>query len=310
LKAEIAETLSRIPSFAGRALDGLRVESLASLTNRNFKLILGDEQYVLRIPGAGTASYIDRAAEAQNARLAASIGIAPEVCYVDAASGLMLTRFVPESAPLSAADLRNPATLRRAAELLRRLHESGVSFRGRMDLFPKLDQYIALAARKGWPEGLDLTAARRGAEPARPALERGGVAWGPCHIDPVPDNFVAGGTPEALHLLDWEYAAMCEPMWDLAAVSIEAELDHAMDRILLEAYFGPVAPRQSGRFILYKALLNLLAASWAIVQLVDGNTNTDFAAFARARLSQHAALAESAAYRAILRKPADDNPAL
>jgi thiamine kinase-like enzyme len=298
LMHEVSSALSQIPLFAGRALDDLRVEPLASLTNRSFRLTLGEDEFVLRIPGAGTASYIDRAAEAHNAQSAAAIGIAPEVLHADPASGLMLTRFVPASRPLTAADLRQPASLARAMDLLKRLHESGLSFQGRMELLPKLDQYIALAARKGWPEALDLTPARRAAEAARPVLERAGVPWVPCHIDPVPHNFVVGGTPHALYLLDWEYAAMCEPMWDLAAVSIEAELDEATDRFLLDAYFGAAAPQQSGRFILYKSLLNLLAAAWAVVQLVDANSSADFAAFARTRLSQHVALAGTAAYRA------------
>jgi thiamine kinase-like enzyme len=294
---EISAALSRIPLFAGRVLDDLRIEPLESLTNRTYKIALGADQFVLRIAGAGTASYIDRAGEAHNARLAAAIGIAPEVLHADPASGLMLTRFIPASRPLAAADLRQPATLERTMELLKRLHESGLSFQGRMELFPKLDQYISLAARKGWPTGLDLTPARRAAEAARPVLDQGAMPWGPCHIDPVPHNFVAGGTPERLYLLDWEYAAMCEPMWDLAGVSIEAELDETTDRVMLDAYFRADAPRQHGRFILYKALLNLLAAAWAVVQLVDGNPSTDFAAFAQARLSQHVALTETAAYR-------------
>jgi thiamine kinase-like enzyme len=302
LKAEVAAALSRIPSFAGRDLDGLRVESLASLTNRNFKLSLGDEQYVLRIPGTGTASYIDRAAEAHNARLAASIGIAPEVCYADAGSGLMLTRFVPESAPLNAADLQQPATFRCAVELLKRLHQSNLPFQGRMELFPKLDQYLALAATKERPAGLNLMALRRAAEAARPALEQSAEPWGPCHIDPVPNNFVGPRGGQSLCLLDWEYAAMCEPMWDLAAVSIEAGLDEATDRHLLDVYFGAEGSPQTGRFVLYKALLNLLAAAWAIVQLVDANASADFTAFARRRLSQHRALADSAVYRGYVSK--------
>ncbi|MGH6929710.1 MAG: phosphotransferase, partial [Dongiaceae bacterium] len=255
---QVASALSQIPLFAGRSLDGLRVEPLDSLTNRSFKLTLGEEQFVLRIAGAGTASYIDRAGEAHNAQLAAAIGIAPTVLYVDPGSGLMVTRFVPASTPLTATDLRQPETLGRATDLLKRLHESRLSFQGRMELLPKLDQYIALAAPKSWPEGLDLTSARAAAEAARPALERAGIPWSPCHIDPVPHNFVFGGTPQALYLLDWEYAAMCEPMWDLAAISIEAELDEAADRFMLSAYFGVAAPQQTGRFILYKSLLNLM----------------------------------------------------
>jgi thiamine kinase-like enzyme len=294
--AEIGAALARIPQFAGRPLDGLQIEPLASLTNRNYKVSLASEAYVLRIAGAGTERYIDRAAEAHNARQAASLGIAPELLYLDPTSGLMLTRFIDGGTPLQAADLQRPEPLRNAVDLLKRLHGSGLAFAGRMELFPKLDEYIALAAQKGWPAGLDLTPIRRRAEVARVALERSAVPFAPSHIDPVPHNFVRarGG---ALYLLDWEYAAMAEPMWDLAAVSIEAELDDALDRSLLETYFAAAATQQAGRFALYKASLNLLAAAWAVVQVVDGNPSADFAAFARQRLAWHAAAAGSAAYR-------------
>lgn len=293
---EIAAALAHIPPFAGRPLSGLQVEPLASLTNRNYKLSLGGESYVLRIAGEGTHRYIDRAAEAHNARQAASLGIAPELLYLDPQSGLMLTRFIAGGMALRAADLRQPELLRRVGDLLKRLHDSGLAFAGRMDLFPKLDEYIALAAKKGWPPGLDLTPIRHRAEAARAALERVPIPFVPSHVDPVPHNFVraAGG---ALYLLDWEYAAMAEPMWDLAAVAIEAELDAGLERLLLDAYFVGNAARQVGRFALYKSSLNLVAAAWAVVQIVDGNPSADFAAFAHQRLAWHAAAAETAVYR-------------
>jgi len=300
--AEIAAALARIPRFAGRPLDDLRVEPLASLTNRNYKVSLGGEAYGLRIAGAGTERYIDRAAEARNAGLAASLGIAPELLHLDPASGLMLTRFIEGGTPLQAADLRRPEPLRAAVGLLKRLHDSGLAFAGRMELFPKLDEYMALAAQQGWPGGLDLTPVRQRAEAARIALERSAAPLVPSHVDPVPHNFVRdrGG---ALYLLDWEYAAMAEPMWDLAAVSIEAELDAEQDAILLEAYFAAAAGEQAGRFALYKASLNLLAAAWAVVQIADGNPSADFAAFARERLAWHVAATESAAYRQYVDRP-------
>ena len=292
---EITTALARLPPFAGRPLDGLQVEPLAGLTNRNYKVSVGGEAYALRIAGAGTHRYIDRAAEARNAGLAASIGIAPELLHFDPQSGLMLTRFIAGGVPLRAGELRRPALLRSAVGLVKRLHGSGLVFSGRMNLFPKLDEYIALAAHKGWPAGLDLRPIRRQAEAARAALEGAEMPFVPSHVDPVPHNFVRGSS--ALYLLDWEYAAMAEPMWDLAAVSIEAELDAALDRILLDEYFGSAAPHHAGRFALYKASLNLIAAAWAVVQIVDGNPGADFAAFAHQRLAWHAAAAETTAYR-------------
>jgi len=297
--ADVAAALARIPRFAGRALERLQAEPLASLTNRNYKLSLDGESYVLRIAGAGTEHYIDRAAEARNAGLAASIGIAPELLHLDPQSGLMLTRFIDGGTPLQAADLRRPGPLRDAAALLKQLHGSGLAFAGRMELFPKLDQYIALAARAGWPAGLDLTAMRRGAEPAHVALERSAAPFVPSHVDPVAHNFVRA-RDGALYLIDWEYAAMAEPLWDLAAVAIEAELEAALEEVLLAAYFSAEAQRQCGRFALYKASLNLLAAAWAVVQIVNGNESADFAAFARQRLVWYEATSDSATYRAAL----------
>jgi thiamine kinase-like enzyme len=298
--SDIIPVIARLPQFAGRALDGVRVEPLTSLTNRNYKVSIGGESYVLRIAREGTQHYIDRAAEGHNARLAASVGIAPELLHLDPSSGLMLTRFIAGGAPLQAVDLRRPEQLRDAVALLKRLHDSRFTFAGRMDLFPKLDQYVALAARKGWPAGLDLTPIRQRAEPARVALERVAVPFVPSHVDPVAHNFVRGHGG-ALYLIDWEYAAMAEPMWDLAAVSIEAEFDAELDRTLLEAYFGGAHVRRLGRYALYRASLNLLAAAWAVVQIVDGNPSADFSAFARKRLAWHDATAACAAYRDYVR---------
>src|SRR5262249_13162570 len=187
--AEVIATLARIPLFAGRPLAQLQVELLASLTNRNYKVSLDGESYVLRIAGEGTEHYIDRAAEARNAGLAASIGLAPELLHLDPQSGLMVTHFIA-GAPLRAADLRRPGPLRDAAKLLKRLHASGLVFEGRMELFPKLDQYLALAARRGWPAGLDLTPVRARAEAARAGLERSVAPFVPSHVDPVAHNFV------------------------------------------------------------------------------------------------------------------------
>ncbi|MGE0117510.1 MAG: phosphotransferase [Dongiaceae bacterium] len=296
----LAPILDRIPALAGRRFDGRAVARLASLTNRTYRIGLGTDAFVLRIAGEGTERYIDRAAEAHNAGLAASIGIAPEVVFADARNGVMVTRFIADGMALTPKRLRQRGMLQRAVALLRRLHDSGLPFSGRMDLLPKLDEYVSLASKRRWPGDLDPGAIARHADAARAALERNRGSQVPSHIDPVPDNFVAAGDGSTLYLLDWEYSAMCEPMWDLAALSIEAGLHARQDDILLAAYFPTVTAAESRRFVLYKGMLNLMAAAWALVQVADGNPNADFAAFARDRLARHRAIAESTTYRACI----------
>jgi thiamine kinase-like enzyme len=247
---------------------------------------------VLRWPRASTAAYLDRAAEAHNAHIATELGLAPQIVFFDPADGLMLTRFVEGAVPLSAEALRGPERLRAVVALLRRLHGSGRRFCGEMHLFAMLDRYMALAGRDA-PQAASLAAARNAARPVQEALEAHPDAFVPCHIDPTPPNFLAA--PDRLYLVDWEYAAMSEPLWDVAALSIEAGLDAAGDAELLRLYLTAPSSRAGSRFVLIKAMLDLLAAAWAAVQIVQGNDSADFAADVRARLARvEAALADPA----------------
>ena len=264
----VQAAIGRIPILAD-GKGGWVILPLPSFTNRTFRIARGDQDFVLRLPGRGTERYIDRAAEAANARAAASIGLSPDIVYADPPQGVMVSRYISGAETLSPARLTQPGELSAAVGLLRRLHDSGLAFRGQMRLYSKLDEYLSLA------EAPSLEALRREGEKLRPALERG---WGPdrpCHIDPAPHNFIV--TPNRRYLIDWEYSAQCEPLWDLAGLSIEAGFDEAQDANLLIAYFGKAEHFWASRLHLYKIMLRLLAAAWGAVQLANGNGPAEIA---------------------------------
>ncbi|HEX3066072.1 MAG TPA: choline/ethanolamine kinase family protein [Dongiaceae bacterium] len=254
--------IRQIPSLP-QGSGGWTIRALPSFTNRIFRIARGGEAFTLRLPGRGTERYIDRTAEAANARAANAIGLGAEIIFADPASGIMVTRFIEDAVALSAAALKDNASLHATVGLLRRLHDSGLAFQGQMNLYPKMDEYLSLAPAPA------LLALRREGEKLRPVLEPG---WGPprpCHIDPAPHNFITAAGRR--YLLDWEYSAMCEPLWDLAGLSIEGEFDTRQDRQMLAAYFGREEGAWPSRLHLYKIMLRLLAASWGAVQLADGN---------------------------------------
>jgi thiamine kinase-like enzyme len=293
---DIPEILARVPLFTGRSLAGLAIERLGGLTNRNYKLTLGGESYVLRIAGEGTERFIDRAAELHNARAAAAAGVAPEVLFCDPVSGLLLTRFIAGGQALDATTIRERQRLRQAAVTLKRLHHSGARFEGHKDAFSILDRYLHVINDARYPIGADIGAARREAEAMRTPLAGQSAALVPSHIDPVPDNFVAapaGQRHEALYLLDWEYSAMSHPLWDLADLSIEAEFSVADDDLLLATYDGTVTPERRAGLLIYKALLHLVGAVWALMQQAVGNRIADYPAIAADRFTRYRTLAES-----------------
>ncbi|MGH6939153.1 choline/ethanolamine kinase family protein [Hypericibacter sp.] len=248
---------------------GWTATPLAGLTNRSFLLSRGEDRAVLRLPGPGTERYIDRRAELHNHEIAAGLGLAPPILLAD--SDCLVTRYIEGAQGLSPESFRDPAVTDAVGRLLARLHRSHHAFQGRMELFPKVDQYLALA---GAEASAGLRHLRDLAEPARATLAAHPVTWVPSHIDPSPANFLQG--QQGLFLIDWEYSAMCEPAWDLAGLAIEARLDETQRRRLLEAYEAPDRERLAVRVELFRALLHLVAASWAAAQMVTAEDRDSY----------------------------------
>ena len=284
--AEIAALIRQFPALA--AFDG-RPERMGGLTNRVYRV--GD--VVLRLPGHGTAAYIDRANEVAAAHAAADAGVSPAVIHADPASGIMLTRFVPGTVTMSPAAFRaRPGSPARAARAFAHLHGSGARFPARFELFQMIDDYLRLLSGKdvALPPGYHDVLAE--AESVRAALSARPLPLAPCHCDPLCENFLDTGT--RMWIVDWEYSGMNDPMWDLGDLSVEAGFDEAQEAEMMQAYFGrDPAPQDMGRMVIYKAMCDLLWTLWGLIQLADGNPADDFRAYADGRFARCKALMAS-----------------
>ncbi len=293
-RTAIVAALVRIPELAGSALERAEIERIGGLTNRNYKITLGGERYVLRLAGAGTGDYIDRQAEAHNARVAAAAGVNAEVLFLDAQGGSMLCRYV-DGLTMSADHFRELARVERAALAFRRMHDFPEPFAGRFDVFAKIDEYLALLRRHRAriPDGYDQL--QQTAEGARTALAERPGRLAPCHNDPLAENFLDSG--QRMVIVDWEYAGMNDPMWDLGDLSVEAGLGPAQDAALLGAYFGGAPPAEAaGRVVLYKGLCDLVWTLWGLIQVMNDNPAEDFWAYALNRFERCRRLLASAEF--------------
>jgi thiamine kinase-like enzyme len=277
-KDELVRTLAEIPQFVGTSLDRPEIERIGGLTNRNYKVTVGKENYVLRLAGAGTSEYIDRKAEAHNAKIAAEAGVNAELLFFDLASGTMLCRYVLDSLTMSAETFRHLDRVARAAQTFRRMHACEQPFKNRFDVFAQIDEYLALLRRNQAriPGGYDEL--QKEAEVARAALAARPAPLAPCHNDPLAENFLDTGA--RMYLVDWEYAGMNDPMWDLGDLSVEADFGPEQDEALLRAYFDGEAPAEAtGRMVLYKALCDLVWTLWGLIQVMNDNPVDDFWAY-------------------------------
>jgi thiamine kinase-like enzyme len=282
-EAEARAVLARIPALA--AYRG-PIERLGGLTNRVYRA--GD--HALRLPGKGTEEIINRAHEFESARAAERAGVSPALIHADAASGVMVTRLVPDAVTMTPENFRTrrgaPA---RAGETFRKLHTSGGVFPFRFELFAMIDGYLAVLGGKdvelppGYHDVLREAGAIRAVLVARP------VPLAPCHCDPLCENFLDAG--QRMWIVDWEYAGMNDPMWDLGDLSVEGGFDAAQDMEMLHAYFGgPPSPTNHGRMVIYKAMCDLLWTLWGLIQHANGNPADDFRAYALNRFARCKAL--------------------
>jgi thiamine kinase-like enzyme len=263
-------------SIAARVWPGreLQLEPLGGgITNHNFKVSLDDEAFVLRIAGADTELLgIDREAEHAAARVAAELGVGPPV--VDFVEGSLITYFV-EGGVVPVDDMRRPEALRETAELLRRIHE-GPSFPATFDAFRVVETYRDTAVA----HGVEIPPAYEEAKSRADEIEAslGPRPKQPCHNDLLNANFI--GSLGGIFIVDWEYAGMGDPFFDLANFAVNHELDDGQIDVLLEAHFGQALDEHREHLRAMRFMSDFREAMWGVVQQGISDLDVDFVDYA------------------------------
>jgi len=269
--SELADAVARV--WPGQET---HVEVLGGgITNHNLKVEVGAETYVLRVAGKDTSLLgIDRTVELEATKAAAALGIGPEVFAFVEPEGWLVTRFIAGSIP-SVERLQEPTMLARVAAALRAFHE-GPPIAACFDSFRVVELYreTALARGGGIPNAYEeahevasrIERIREGATPA------------PCHNDLLNANFLDDG--EQLRIVDWEYAGMGDPFFDLANFSINHELDESGRRVLLDAYFDEPRAGDARALEVMRFMSDFREAMWGVVQTAVSELDFDFAGYA------------------------------
>jgi len=265
------------------------------ITNANLKVTRPDGVVVLRIAGRETELLgIDRAAEHEATRAAASVGVGPEVVSFVEPEGWLVTRFIEGSMPTPEA-LRQDDQLARVGRTLRAVHDGPV-IPGRFDALAVVESYREAAAARG--AALPGAFAEAHATARRIASLRAGEPARPCHNDLLNANLIDDGA--RLRIVDWEYAGMGDPYFDLANFAINHELDAAGRARLLAAYAGEASPAQLGSLDLMRFMSDFREAMWGVVQSVVSELDFDFDAYAQRHIARMAQTAEEPGFQAAL----------
>jgi thiamine kinase-like enzyme len=277
LHDDLVRAMQRVPELAGRHLT-LTVLS-GGITNRNFRVDAEDttDRWVIRLAGNDTYLLgISREVEHAATVAAAGVGVGPEVTAFIRPEGYLVTRFIVGS-PVTDEAVHQPDTLRRVADSLARIH-GGPAIPGLFVPLRIADAYRALAMARGVaipPEYELATAIGRRIEMACLANP---VELRPCHNDLLNANFIDDGA--RIRIIDWEYAGMGDPFFDLGNFSINHELTPSEDEILLAAYEGEVRPSRLARLTLMRVVSDFREAMWGVLQQGVSSLDVDFVAYA------------------------------
>ncbi len=270
------DIIARVPQWVGAS--DLRASPLGGgITNKNYRIDVGDESFVLRIAGASTELLgIDRKNEYTTNLAAGKLGIAPEVYYFIEPEGYLVTRFL-KAAPLPPAELKQPANLTQVAKILKTIHGMP-EIPGQFIVFRIVEEYAQVARRYNvsFPDNFDWLLEKMYA--AETAFNAEAQPLCPCHNDLLNENFLQDNG--RIYLLDWEYAGMGDPIFDLANLSVHHSFTDEEDNRLLAAYFGEVTEKNWARLKIMKILSDFREAMWGLVQIGISDLDFDFTGYA------------------------------
>jgi len=239
----VQDTARRLVPGAGAPEIGLLHDGLI---NRSFLVLRDGREFVLRVPVRREAPGIralsismDRHWELRVLRAAAAAGIAPAVLACEPGSGILVTARV-EGQEWSAEQALRAESQAAVATLLRRVHELDPAGPARhMTVGGWCELYRQAIATMNLPEA-DLAAVERAQTGVAAAL-RGYSQLAPaamrlCHSDLHRLNLLQ--SVEGHWLVDWEYAHMGDPFWDLAGWVRSAGLSGPACEALVNGYLG------------------------------------------------------------------------
>jgi thiamine kinase-like enzyme len=160
---------------------------------------------------------------------------------------------------------------------IRAIHGSRL-IRATFPVFRIVEGFRDLAAARGVQVPADYEAAHAVAGRIEEAFAGAPAPLTTCHNDLLNANFLLEG--DHTWIVDYEYAGMGDPFFDLGNLSINNGLDEDAQALLLRAYFGDVRDVHRARLALMRIVSDLREAMWGVVQQAISTLDFDYVDYA------------------------------
>lgn len=231
------------------------------MTNRSFLFTVNNKKYIMRVPGEGTETLINRAEEAIVYQTVKSERISDKVIFIDSKRGYKITEYWENA---RSCDSENEEDLTKCMKKLREFHLKDLKVEHEFKIFEKIDFYESL-----WDGNTsvykDYKRTKENVFSLESYINKYVEKKTLTHIDAVPDNFLIVNNldEEEVRLIDWEYAGMQDPHVDIAMFCIYAMYNRDEVERLIDIYFeGQCSEENRIKIYCYIAACGLLWSNW------------------------------------------------
>ena len=284
---KLLSILKKIPGWTGQ---NATITSLSGgITNQNFRVDIDDASYVIRTFGKKTHYLgIIRENEYACSKIVAELGIGPAVIHFLPEEGFLATKFIDAKA-VSTENACQPKILKRIVKSIKHYHD-GPHFPGQFSPFQTVRNYYRHSIKKqvSFPGTLPMVFELMSRiENAVTKVQN----ITSCHNDLLAANFLDDGT--RIWILDWEYAAMGDPFFDLGNFSVNQELNEDQMNLLLNYYFGETKSIDVAHLQLMRLVSDIREAFWGFLQSGISTLDFDYLDYANKHLDRFLINAES-----------------
>ncbi|MGX7112120.1 choline/ethanolamine kinase family protein [Gemella cuniculi] len=275
LKQLIKNKISKLLSDAEEIVS---VERLGGMTNNNYLVETTNKKYIVKFFGKGTEKLINRETEKNNLNKLKGLELDVKNYIFDVEAGIKVNEYIEDATTFDAHYLK--ARTKEVADILQKVHGSEKILDGEFKVFEEIKKYESLI--EGNVDYAYYEKIREKVFSLEKHLEQLGVDKKSCHIDLVPENFIEDRSGR-VYLIDWEYSAMNDPMWDLAALFLESGFRKSEEGNFLKYYCSEKTPVSIAKIMIYKILQDFLWSLWTIYKEEQGD---DFGTYGQDRYNR------------------------
>jgi thiamine kinase-like enzyme len=278
---------SLMPELKGLDLDIQELKG--GITNKLYRVRSPDGQdYVFRIYGQKTELLIDRNVEMENLRQMEPSGVTPKLIRYLPKQNTTVVEFIPGYV------LKNQDFLKEDLwELIIRpikiIHRSGVTLPYIFDPLVEVKRFyeILKGINPNYPE-FDIDGTFRVLEKISDIAEVSRSTYVPCHNDLLADNFILTENrkrfKEPVYLIDWEYAGMAPPFYDIADMFQEILVSREVERKFLAIYWEDKDMSYNEYMTdLFKPFPDIYWFLWSLIQLNVSTIQFDYYDYGRVK---------------------------